>query len=495
MWIFIININTGMHDKLLTYLATIKKQEFKPTSIVQAPVFLFTIALSMLAGATLLWAIFARIPVRVNGVAVLTPVDGLFPLITPGAGSLVYPLQDDNGKVTYKPPLWSSRSYDFLKNPGSFTDQEVIDLAEQVLLDSWTYRTVRADFSQFSGTTSSGAKKSISLKQKDLVAFVINPALDTKLITLVSSIREINRLNSSLAALQKESIIQNDELIKAKSSLLRPLQDLLRKGYSSRIEYLNAQSDVASQMLTKNNTQANLNSTTTEILNNKNRIRSELADYLRSSSIYAFDDAYIAELIEPQWKEVVTGQTVAILGWGSDQNPVSIPLFVNSRAASEVAVGMQTVSTPIGFSVAEIGGIKGRITKSEILPLDTNSIGTRLGSPGIAALVAPTGSAYQFNMSLEREQYRSLQKLEQQKNRNQPTSDNVLRNSKSATNNRAGYIWNNKSNPPLSPRTGMLLSTQITTRQLSPIQMLIPTLKEWSGQAIPKKLQDLYLSR
>ena len=490
------DIHTTVIEKLLAHIPNIRKSEYKATSIVQAPVYLFSAILCTLAGGTGLWAVFARIPVRVNGIAILSPVDGLFPVVTPGSGSLVYPLLLKGESVVYSPPSWSARSYDFLRNPNSFSDEQVAKLAQDVLNDVWTFKTVRADLSDFSGGVGSGASKTIQLKEKDMIAFVTNTALDTKLTSLVSSIEEINRLNKQLTYLQKQSISQQHNVIEAKEAILAPLSELVRKGYSSKLEYINAQADLAAQKLTKSNTQGNLNTTQTEILNNQVRLRSELADYLRQSSIYAYDDSYIAELITPQWQEVASGQTIAVIGWGDENKPVTIPLFVNSRAASEVALGMPTVSTPIGFSVAEVGGIKGVISNSDILPLDVNVIASKLGSPGLAELVAPNGSAYEFNLKLQREEYVSLQKLDSLTGRSSARlKTSGLEIAVNSKDNRAGYIWNNKSNPPLSPRTGMLLATQITTRHLSPIQMLIPTLKEWTGLSMPKKLQDLFLNR
>ena len=54
--------------------------------------------------------------------------------------------------------------------------------------------------------------------------------------------------------------------------------------------------------------------------------------------------------------------------------------------------------------------------------------------------------------------------------------------------NRGGYQWNNRSRPPIPPREGFLLATQITTRYRTPLEMLLPSIREVLGLNAPDKL-------
>ena len=51
--------------------------------------------------------------------------------------------------------------------------------------------------------------------------------------------------------------------------------------------------------------------------------------------------------------------------------------------------------------------------------------------------------------------------------------------------------WNNNSRPPRPPREGILFDVQITTREMSPLEMLLPNLSELAGLSIPQRFTDL----
>ena len=450
--------------------------DLAPMNIVRAPTRLTAKALIGLTAATGLWACIAQIPIRVNGLAILIPVDGIYPVTSPGTGSVVYPIRPVNGVAEYAPPVWSEQSYNFLKDPSSFSDATVRELAEKVLNDTWAYKSVRADMANFGG--GEGADKTIRVKEKSLVAFITNAALETKLITLVAALEETNRLYRELEELQRKAVSEQQNVVSARQRLIGPLKDLVEKGYSSRVELIQAEAEVASQRAQRNSTQAELHNTQIQINNNHAQIRSQLAEYLRTSALYSFDRGHISEIIAPQWQEVQQGSTICIIEWGEKKPPSVIPVFLDTRAASEVGTGMQTISTPIGFSVSEVGGIKGTILNAEPLPLDQNQLAIKLGSTGLAEAASNNKSLYQFNMQLK-----------------QQVSTEVENNWRRLLRERqGGYQWNNNSIPPLKPRQGMLLTTQITTRHLTPLQMLIPSLKEWGGLDTPKKLQDAQLN-
>jgi hypothetical protein len=57
--------------------------------------------------------------------------------------------------------------------------------------------------------------------------------------------------------------------------------------------------------------------------------------------------------------------------------------------------------------------------------------------------------------------------------------------------NRGGYVWNNRSNPPVPPREGMLMQVQFTTRYRTPLEMLIPAVKEFMGLEEPARFRNL----
>ena len=61
---------------------------------------------------------------------------------------------------------------------------------------------------------------------------------------------------------------------------------------------------------------------------------------------------------------------------------------------------------------------------------------------------------------------------------------------KANTDNSGVYQWNNKSNPPLPPRTGQKVGVQITTRYQTPASMVLSFLKETVGVEVPEKFRN-----
>ena len=55
--------------------------------------------------------------------------------------------------------------------------------------------------------------------------------------------------------------------------------------------------------------------------------------------------------------------------------------------------------------------------------------------------------------------------------------------------NRAGYVWNSKGDPPFAPKTADQLTVAITTRQVAPIALVIPRLRRWFG-IVPPETRD-----
>ena len=53
------------------------------------------------------------------------------------------------------------------------------------------------------------------------------------------------------------------------------------------------------------------------------------------------------------------------VSWSEVSEPSIIPVFIDQRAATQVEIGQEVILTPLGFSSAEVGGIKGQIDSLE----------------------------------------------------------------------------------------------------------------------------------
>ena len=362
----------------------------------------------------------------------------------------------------FSPPNWSIDAYNFLQNPNLYSDSEIIELASAVLDDKWKNNTRRIDLSQYSGGKISGGDKTFVVSRNQFIAFIYDSARRSELLSALNSLTTSLKLTKKVEKAQNKSLLLEIEASDMTSDSLESLKGLLDKGYISHSHYLSRKSVAADRKSQVAQSQSFLSSLQTKVVENKGQLRNILTRYLHDSLIYPPDQAIVMDFVAPQWSQVNQEQKLATIKWKRPVDKYNIPIFMNQITASQIAIGMKTISTPLGFSSAEIGGIKGEILTFNPIPISVTSIASTLSSKGLAELIAPTGSTYIGEIKLLRDKDDSYKNIE----------------SKINSNNRGGYVWNNKSNPPLAPRDGILLSTQITTRMQTPLQMLIQYLKK-----------------
>lgn len=456
-------------------LSKINAFGIQPISVIQAPTAAAAIIFSSLSVFTLIWSFTAQIPKTVLGTAILLPSDGLLSIRSTGIGQVIFPFIRKNGKTYFSPPEWSGDAYRFLQKPSSFTDQQVIDLTSKVINDEWKRNTRRTDLSRYSGGKKSGGINTVNIKKQQFIAYIFAPAQRTELVSAFQSLKTSLNLAQRLQKSRDSSLAYETDATNMAFKMLDPLKDLVDKGYMSYSDYLSKQSEAADRKSQLVQSQSSADSIRSRVIENQGQLRSTLSKFLHDQFVFSPGDGEVVDFVAPQWSQIMTDQKLLTMKWEKQIDHFSIPIFINQVAASQINVGMETISTPLGFSSAEIGGIKGTISSFDPIPVSSEVISSSLSSKGIAALVAPLGSTYRATIKLKRDKEETL---------------DDYRN-KLITNNRGGYMWNNKANPPLAPRDGILLSTQITTRTQTPIQMLIPVLKEGLGIAPPYKLELL----
>ena len=79
-----------------------------------------------LAGITAIWGFTAPIPVQVNGLGILSPVDGLFTYQSQSVGRVLLPFiqNKETKQVEYVIPNWSQRAYEFNTNSKTTTFED-----------------------------------------------------------------------------------------------------------------------------------------------------------------------------------------------------------------------------------------------------------------------------------------------------------------------------------------------------------------------------------
>ncbi|MAN19594.1 MAG: hypothetical protein CMN94_07445 [Synechococcus sp. EAC657] len=447
-----------------------------------------------LAGITAVWGFTAPIPVQVNGLGVLAPVDGLFTYQSQSAGRILLPFTQNKQtkEVEYVIPSWSQRAYAFNTNSKTTTFEESVVLTEQILDYLNQLRTSRMPTSLFSGGLETGGNYTVKMNEGDIVAIIDQPSARQELRNNLLSLKRSISNYQNLIKINQESLALSKKVEESQNALIQPLGPLVKEGFVSQLELNQALAETTQSRIAVSDLSSNLQRLELEIKNNQSNLIDSLSQFLRDSVVFAFDDAYVQSFTSSQWDFVQPGSEIMTVSWSNVSEPSVIPVFIDQRAATQVDIGQEVILTPLGFSSAEIGGIKGQIDSLESIPFTTATLASRLNSQGLATVVSPQGSVYQVNVRLKTRDLTKLRK-EASTTASVPILDGETNSI--VRDNTGRYVWNNRSNPPISPREGFLLSTQITTRVSTPIQMLIPALREMIGIAPPDKLIRLELNQ
>ena len=431
-----------------------------------------------------LWATLTKVPVRVNGIAVLISSEGVFQVTSPSSGRMIYPIQisTSGGSADLAPPSWGMKAYEVLYHAKQLSSDQIEELAFEITTTDPDKAYPRFSQTSLSGAMGTGGPSAIKVKRGELIAIIDNPVLRADIATNLANLQT-----------QKRNVIEQQQLLQltlresksysiTKAAQVSRLQKLYKQGGISESDYLSQIAEVQRSRQSISDLRSRLADLkqTNEI--QKKNLYKALASFLTTSLVFAKDDGEISQILLNQNAGVGPGQLLMTINWQREVAPDQVPVFLNQQAASQVGPGMETIATPVGFSAAEIGGIVGKITSLDAYPVAPMEISNRLGSQAAAQLVSQAGGLFQADMQLTRDDIHKLNQLRSAYRH--PERANASPNN----NNRAGYRWNNKSKPPISPREGFLLATQITTRYRTPLEMLLPTIRETLGLNTPDKL-------
>ena len=96
-------------------LKTLRAEKAQSVSILNAPLKAAGVALFALASSTAIWAATAQVPIKVNAIGVLTPVDGLYLYRSKANGQVILPFRKSrlSGKLEFESPLWARTAYGY----------------------------------------------------------------------------------------------------------------------------------------------------------------------------------------------------------------------------------------------------------------------------------------------------------------------------------------------------------------------------------------------
>ena len=479
-------------------LSKIPSTKSDSLSIISAPLRIAGAGLFGLAFVTAIWSVTAKIPIKINATGVLTPVDGLFIYRAQSSGRLLFPfrISRNSGELEFEAPAWSRNAYNLTYNATEPSVSQAEELATQILQYIPELQTQRIPSSVIGSGVSFGSKYHIELDDRDIVAIIDIPPLRQALKDNLVNLKKSTANYQKLLVASRSNIKASTDIARAKVSLTEPMANLNRDGYVSRVELLQAQADAAAQNKQVEDLKQQLDAIELQAQQERLKLIESLTDFIQQSIIFSYDHAYLKSMLATQWEFVSPGTEVAAVSWSDNSDPTIIPIFYDQKSATEIAVGQKVILTPLGFSAAEVGGIVGEVLSIDPFPYTQNALSQKLKSQGLAQVVSPNGASYLANVKLATTDANRLRAKARSDARFR-TGDNRLFQSlpEATTDTTGGYKWNNMSKPPLAPREGFILTAQVTTRTVTPLQMVIPFLKELTGRSPITKLVRTQLNQ
>jgi hypothetical protein len=276
-------------------------------------------------------------------------------------------------------------------------------------------------------------------------------ALDQLARTLRANGEKQRNITAQQAGLRRE--------FTSRAGFLTSMKQLEGKGFVSRASILQEQATldgIASQILNNDNQLISLDRDRDQAYQG---LRTQLVSLVQQQLIFAPRDVYLDQINAQAGAAVSRGKQLLSL---SDQ-PVTeatlVPVFFGSNEIAQVRPGMTALATPAGYKRAEVGGIRGRVVFRALLPGNLDMV---TGMSSVAQEIAA------------REPSPTLVVLA------------LERSSAGMGSNSGGYRWSSRSDLPFPPIPGERLDVEITTREVRPIELVLPALRQALGLTPPE---------
>lgn len=407
-----------------------------------------TLALGVvIAVAGGLWATLARIPLTVTGTGVLLPVDTLSTSVSQVDGEMQWMFDQPAAD-------WHSLAWRFQVSSESFDDQAMASLARRILSVSEAVppaSPAQRDQAmlRFRGQRFPRGRLLLWVQSEPQKASLAS-ALDQLARTLRANGEKQRNITAQQAGLRRE--------FTTRAGFLASMKQLEGKGFVSRASILQEQATldgIASQILSNDNQLISLDRDRDQAYQG---VRTQLVSLVQQQLIFAPRDVYLDQLNAQPGEAVSRGKQLISF---SDQ-PVTeatlVPVFFGSNEIAQVRPGMAALATPAGYKRAEVGGIRGRVVFRALLP-------------GNLAMVTGLSSVAQEIAVREPSPTLVVLALER-------ANTGVGANS-------GGYRWSSRSDLPFPPIPGERLDVEITTREVRPIDLVVPALKQALGLTPP----------
>ncbi len=459
-----------------------------------------------IAGLGVLWAVVARVPVQVKGVATIVPEGSVISALSRADGVLHYQISGIG------PERLSSIQQRRNQRLSNFWAQSVVDTRstlpyaqlEQLALDAIAPAEgeplVMPEAEDTRLTYDVAHHRGVGLANlfvpaNTLVARIDSPAAVEDLDAIrrltqpkLSLSRQItkDRRQRSAAYQQIDPLIKRQlrdkrQELQEREQLVVRLQALWRKGYVSTAQLLQEQSTViglrqqvvqldrdrlgnsfSSTDQRQQATEAELNS-----LQTTDQLQNALVSYMsRVLTVAPPSGGYLVALYQQNGMQVKQGDELFTYSLKPPELPEVIPVFVDAATVQQLDEGMQVLVTPKGISRAQYGGIPGVVEEVGRLPLNGEALAAVAGGRSLAASISQANpSPYLVHVKL--------------KLANPGRCRQLL--------SRLCYAWSSRRVPPFPVRMGSQADVQLTTIYRRPIEFVMPALREALGLVVENR--------
>lgn len=435
-----------------------------PITILTPPLRLTFLLGLLIAGGLGLWSVLARIPISVRGTGVLLPVSTINSRNSQTSGTAYWMFDDTQFD-------WHEQALQFMREPDVLTDLQVQLLTQSIL------RAGKSVIQSHQASSSAGPGSSTAAaftKNMNDVLYGRRIPSGTLMLWVKSAANE-ERLQSSLDKLQntlrdnkaKEVNIGQKQVIlerefSRRNAYLDQMLSLEAKGYVSKASILQQQAKVdaiQSSIYDNNNELIRLKE---QVANAHQGLRNHLVDLINEEMIFAEKQLYLSQVIPNDGQVVNKGDAVLELSSDDLGKITLVPLFLDSREMAQVFPGMPAVATPAGYKRSEVGGIRAEVVSMAKIPSSEDFVTARVGVESLAQEI----------IQLQPTPTLAVLKLELQQ--------------QSGPRNTGGYAWTSGGDLPFPPTPGDRLDVEITTRDVAPIQLVLPALRRFFGWSPPR---------
>ena len=407
------------------------------------------------------WSAMARIPITVNAVGALLPVSTINTIPSRAEGKAIWSFNQE-------PKEWHQSAFAFSIRPEEFNSEQVVELADKLLQDSDDTASGNGIVGQNSSTQFVEQQSSLlgtKLPRGRLILWIQSNSIEQRLSVALmqwkslqdTTIKKIDNLKAEINTLKIELNSRNQILANMRGIGTDVFSAERLLDEQSNIDRLKAQIlNIESQILALDQDKTN------GYLNLKNT----LSDVVDDELIFAEEPLYLYQVIPNNAEEVTAGEIVLKVSPDLLESPSLVPVFVDNTDKGSVSAGMSALVTPVGFNRTEYGGIQGQVASVAPVPSTVDGMEARVGVKSIARsiearMVAPT---------------LVILKLEKS------NSNEVI--------NSGGYQWSTTTDLPFKPREGAKINVEITTRYVSPLSLVLPSLKKFFGFSPPDSLNS-----